>query len=59
MSNEEIDRIQFQWLLAIVVIAHCRHEQAKIKIRGCLYGLQRQGIVKRVGKDRWISVKKS
>lgn len=57
MTNEEIHRIQFQWLLAWVVINHCRNQQAKIKIRGALYGLQRRGVVRRVGKDLWEAVR--
>lgn len=58
MTEEQRSQIAFQWCFACVVIWHCQHQQARIKVRGALYGLQRQGIVKRVGKDRWVYVKK-
>lgn len=57
MTDEQVTRIKFEFILACIIIGHCQHQQAKIKIRGCLYGLQRQGLVKRIGKDLWISVK--
>lgn len=52
MTETERSKAAFEWCLSCIIIWHCKHQQAKIKIRGALYGLQRQGIVKRVGKDR-------
>lgn len=59
MTETERSKAAFEWCLSCIIIWHCQHQQAKVKIRGALYGLQRQGIVKRVGKDRWVAVKQS
>jgi hypothetical protein len=55
MTEEERSQIAFRWCLMCIVIWHCRHQQARQKIQHALYYLRDKGVVKRVGKDRWVA----
>jgi len=56
--SDSADTINFKQCVAVVVLNHCQHMAARRKIQGALYYLQRQGVVERIGKDKWRAVKK-
>lgn len=56
MTEQERSQIAFRLCLVHIVINHCLHMQARKNIQHALYYLRSKGVVKRVGKDKWIAV---